>query len=226
MLPVAPAFLAILAGSLVAAAPPRSRRVVRRFIAGCPATKTRRGGWKVRCPGWQARVLPDGSVRFSSGSFRWLGLGFTLDITDAVMRARGDDPYLAAKMQFLKDTTAFRRRMRRAWYRRQGRAFLQALPKTLEGILRSRLPDADKRRLLFELWDECLETGRSELAAMGRVARSRILAFIRKSFPRGTSKAYTPQELARFNHVRTSRARFDPYGAKPSPLDMRDPDNP
>lgn len=229
--PILPAFLLLASlaswqAAALWAAPPRSRRLVKRFFAGCPATRTRKGGWKVLCAGWRARILPDGSVRFSDASLRWLGLGFTFDLTDAVMRAHGDDPYLAAKLQFLKETRTFRRRMRRAWYRRQGRAFLQALPKMLQGIVRSRLSPADKRRLLFELWDECLETGRSELASMGRLARSRILAFIRKAFPKGTTKGYTQQELVRFNRIRTSKASFDPYGTKPNPLDMRDRGSP
>ena len=208
--PVLPTVVALC---VPATAYPRGRKqVTRRYIAGCPAKKTRSGAWKVRCAGWSATIRPDGSVRFADGSFRWLGLGFTFDVTDAVMRAKGQDPYAAAKVRFLDETRSWRRKLRRAWYRRQGRAFLQRLPKMLAGIMASKLSDADKRRLLFELWDECLETGSTELAAMGRIARSRILEFARRHFPARSKRAYTKEELERFNRIRTSKARFDPYG--------------
>jgi hypothetical protein len=69
---------------------------------------------------------------------------------------------------------------------------------------------AERRQLLFELWDECDNTN------SGREARASILAFIRRRLPLGGADAYSPDELERLNGRRTTAEPFDPYGVVPS----------
>lgn len=72
-----------------------------------------------------------------------------------------------------------------------------------------------RRRLLFELWDECEEprNGDDERpeARVGQRAREHILLFIRRELPRGCSEAYSGAELRAYNAMRASRQPFFPY---------------
>jgi hypothetical protein len=65
----------------------------------------------------------------------------------------------------------------------------------------------ERRRILFEIWDSCAED------SAGDFARATIIAFIRRELPEGSPHAYSREVLAQLNLVRTSRARFEPYGA-------------
>jgi hypothetical protein len=74
---------------------------------------------------------------------------------------------------------------------------------------------ATKRRIIFQLWDECEELdGESdvrELAKAGERSRSHIIRFIRKNLPAGSPRAFTTDELDRLNASRESRQLFAPY---------------
>jgi hypothetical protein len=86
-------------------------------------------------------------------------------------------------------------------------------------------PLADRRALLFELWDQCLEgiprvvALSDDLAiALDRIrhqaaaeARRKIVKFVRKNAPWGAPNAYTAAELHQLNARRISIERFDPY---------------
>jgi hypothetical protein len=89
-------------------------------------------------------------------------------------------------------------------------------------------PASERRRLLFELWDECEEgdgTGRklrvtdAETAPdalreqAGERARATIETFIRKRLPAGSGDAFSPAELAALDARRRSKRPFDPYGS-------------
>ncbi len=137
------------------------------------------------------------------------------------------------KAEFLRDTFEMRLDMAvKAERRRISRAL-----RDLEGQLSelwgtTALPPEERRRLLFELWDECLErlqpvadaegTDLAELDDLGSnnderrlraatEARRRILSFIRLVLPRGSASAYTDDELRRLNRRRLSREPFQPY---------------
>jgi hypothetical protein len=68
---------------------------------------------------------------------------------------------------------------------------------------------AGRKAGLFELWDDCAETGGDEVVAGGTAARALVLGVIRGRL-RG-SDAYTTAELAQLNARRRSTAVFAPY---------------
>jgi hypothetical protein len=74
---------------------------------------------------------------------------------------------------------------------------------------------AARKRGLFELWDDCAETGSDELVAGGASARAMVIAAIRARL-RGAD-AYSAAELAQLNAIRDSTAAFAPYDASPPP---------
>jgi hypothetical protein len=91
------------------------------------------------------------------------------------------------------------------------------LPRRLRAIWRaSRWTHAHRRRLLFDLWDECAETGPDDVLATARTVRATIVAFIHRNLPAGSPHAYPPAELAALNKNRLSHQRFDPYSPSPA----------
>jgi len=133
-----------------------------------------------------------------------VGVGGAFDLTDAYMRANGEDPYRYEKMLVSRATAAARDQMaadERARLRRDGLAELRA---RLHAIWRSPAPAPARRARLFALWDEMAEDG--ELAQAGAAARAVVLRFIRAHVADG----YPPPELDALNARRRSRARFVP----------------
>lgn len=133
------------------------------------------------------------------------------DVTDWIMRMAGRDPYLAAKLRFLDRTRAERVELA-AEFRKE---LLRNVTVIVRGHLARVWADAgdpsDKRRLLFELWDECLEQGEPEEIEAAGQARAAIVAFVRDRLPSGSAHAYGADELAELNRGRTSRQPFAPY---------------
>ena len=68
-----------------------------------------------------------------------------------------------------------------------------------------------RRRILFELWDECAEQGESFRVAGGNTARRTIEEFVRTFLPADSPYGYRPEELAALNSRRESRGAFTPY---------------
>jgi hypothetical protein len=71
--------------------------------------------------------------------------------------------------------------------------------------------DDERKEALFELWDDCAETGDDDLVQAGANARRYLVGFIRAHLPAGKRGAYTPEDLARLNAHRRSKATFAPY---------------
>ncbi len=94
-------------------------------------------------------------------------------------------------------------------------AAIRALPARLHDVWAdSAQPPSRRRRLLFELWDECGErSGRDppSIAENGEKSRRLIESFIDENLPLGSDQAYTRTELDRLNGSRASRQRFEPY---------------
>lgn len=167
---------------------------------------------------YTARIAPDGSVSLHDAPNvqpdLWT-LGATFDITDAVMRSRGEDPYASAKLGWL-DKTRDVRVAHGTRYRADQLARSEALMRANIDGMWKRLPnDAARKQALFEMWDECAETGEPALVAAGEAARATLLAVAHE---RLGPNAFTPQELQAFNARRTSRDRFDPTGPRPREL--------
>ncbi len=133
------------------------------------------------------------------------------DATDEIMRANGMDPYLRQKLAFMDRTRDERFQIAAAWRSESLREALHRMPGELDRLWRAGGDPAARRRLLFQLWDECAETGSPQVVATARAVRGTVLAFIRRRLPRGSRHGYGDQELAALNRSRTSRERFAPY---------------
>jgi hypothetical protein len=133
------------------------------------------------------------------------------ELTDLAMRAAGQDPYSSRKMELLDRTRDERMALAAGENASNLRDALARTPATLERIWRGPGDARHKRRLLFTLWDECAESGASDVVTTARAVRASILAFIRRRLPRGSRAAYSARELDALNAGRTSRERFEPY---------------
>jgi hypothetical protein len=89
-------------------------------------------------------------------------------------------------------------------------------------VARADLSAAQRRELVFAIWDECAEES-DATTDYGAMARATVLTIVREAFPVGSDRAYQPTELLALNERRSSRQRFVPYD--PSPLTgVRHPD--
>jgi hypothetical protein len=162
-----------------------------------------------------ARVERDGRIRFRDKGNVQLegGLGLSFDVTDAVMRAIGQDPYQSEKLRIMDRTRETRAGMARVDREDRLRTALRKLPAELERVWSHGLwTPAQRRRALFALWDEAAEDGDPDLVRAGDEARATVLAFIARRLPEGSPDAFTAEELAALNRVRRSRRPFAPYG--------------
>jgi hypothetical protein len=145
----------------------------------------------------------------SGGTVPIVGGGF--DVTDAFMRSHGQDPYASRKLAYL-DSTRDERVQIGTKHRQQQLAQATAImQKNLDRMWASVADPAARKQALFELWDECAETGPEELVTAGAEARKLVTGFIRARFPVGSPTAYTADELATVNRRKQSRATFAPY---------------
>jgi hypothetical protein len=177
-------------------------------------------------------VRIDGAIEFKNRTpFAWSkgSLGFsTYGIDDLIEIFRGTDYAAPGKLRFMEETRDEREAMaERARAARVGEAPSE-LSLRLNIIIASSRGWAEKRRLLFELWDECgggtpLPADASSvdraLASAGIAARQLIVEFARTHFPKGSSVQYAPEELAALNARRFSESRlpFEPYCEHPAP---------
>ena len=148
-------------------------------------------------------------------------------LLELMFRLHGIDPTAAAKSHFLDRTRAFRTRLAIAWHLSNLKTRLADLRGELAAIWHDeRHPAAERRRLLFERWDECDERFRLDLSDLpedavtvvdqarvdtAEAARDEIEAFIRHHLPAGSKQAYPRRELQSLNARRVSRDPFRPY---------------
>lgn len=203
----------------------------RGHYAGYRVKRLKDGTLEFRATGFYAYIRPDGSLRFSDRRVSWDGrnLGIRFDITDAVMRRLGDDPYRYRKLKFERETRRLRASLRADWKHRVEVSYFRQLPGRLLGLWRrTDLSPAQRRKILFQLWEECLEPDATRPGRKAQRARGMILAFIRKHLPRGSAHAYTVAELAIYLKRRQGRPAFDPYGrlARVVPLRQAPPPAP
>jgi hypothetical protein len=139
-----------------------------------------------------------------------------MDLTDLMLKARGEDPLAARKRRFLRLTEELRDGMAD-----ENRVKTLSQSKVRAGHNLDRVwsdPSysfATKRRLLFQLWDECDEPQREQddrpEAKAGLRARRHILGYVRQKLPPGSAEAFSPDELRRLNSRRESSGPFEPY---------------
>ncbi|HEX3759462.1 MAG TPA: hypothetical protein VHW23_12185 [Kofleriaceae bacterium] len=133
------------------------------------------------------------------------------EVTDWLMRRHGQDPYAARKRALLDAT----RDERVAIGNRHRSAELARAPemvhRQLEALWAGTTDLAERKQGLFELWDDCVETGDDELVAAADAARRMIVGFIRAHLAAGSAEAYTPAELTALARTQRSKAAFAPY---------------
>jgi hypothetical protein len=129
-----------------------------------------------------------------------------MDITDAILRALGQDPYRVQKARFLAATFEVRMKLAAAAQKEDVFTSLDRLPAALADLWRdARYSVHERRQVLFELWRE------ADKPPDGPQARIIIVAFIRRELPCGSPDAYTAAELQN-NRSDATGQRFSPYG--------------
>jgi len=141
---------------------------------------------------FDALVARDGTVTFKDKREEMLGHGI--------------DPYARNKLAYL-DRTRDQRVAIGEEYRKE--LLARSVPLMRDNInwLVQTAPNLDARKQgLFQLWDECAETGNDNEVAAGNAARAFVMGYIRGKLP----GAFSASELARLNAKRQSRQRFEP----------------
>ncbi|MCE9577444.1 MAG: hypothetical protein K8W52_30125 [Deltaproteobacteria bacterium] len=157
-----------------------------------------------------ATVAADGTVTIrDKPNLQVHGLGATFDATDWAMRSVGQDPYGSAKLAFLDRTRDQRVEIGKAYQRAQLARSTALMQANLDRLWATTPGLAARKQAIFELWDECLETGTTEQIDGGTQARAQLARFVQTRLTGGD--AFTIEELAHLNAHRRSRARFAPY---------------
>jgi hypothetical protein len=167
------------------------------------------GTWKSDKTTFVAKIDRDGSVSFKDKrNLQRQGLGARFDVTDWAMRSQGIDPYASAKREYLDRTRDQRLEIAKAYRKDQLGQSAQLMQVNLDRLWRSTADVAARKQGLFELWDECAETGEAEVVAGGQQARELLLRWAHVKLAGAT--AFTAAELSQLNAKRRSKALFDP----------------
>lgn len=171
--------------------------------------------------GFIAHVERDGRIRFSdrrSGGGLLVDpvygpIGYaSFDLTDLLMDWLGEDPYVAQKLQIMDQTRPARIRRKANHEQVLMDRALADLPVYLQAVWTyPKWTRAQRRQLLFELWDEAAEDGNELIRDGGIKARVIISHFIAMRLPTGSKHAFTDSELERMNSERSAGAEFSPY---------------
>lgn len=126
------------------------------------------------------------------------------DVTDALMRSHGMDPYAAYKMKVLDETREERVEMGKRYRTQQLARSREIMNKNIARLVGSTSSSDALKQGLFELWDDCAESGSDELVVAGKAAREQVIAYIRGHV------SYSPEEVAQLNKRRRSQLPFAP----------------
>jgi len=168
------------------------------------------GEFEFKGKAFHARIARDGRVSFDDKSIRdFKGLSGGFDITDLLMRAKGNDPYRAEKQAFLENTESMRKKMAQAALKERVSASLGQLPARLEEIWRdTRRTAKDRRLLLYETWKDAASS-EADVGDAAKEACAIVETYVRRYLPVGSEDAYPEEELAQLN--RNQRQKFAPY---------------
>lgn len=168
------------------------------------------GSYTWQSSNFTATITAEGAVRFSDrGAVEFdlaRGEG-TFDLTDAIMRGAGADPFAYERQRFYDDNVELIETLDDAARVTMLRGSGAALRRRLSRIWRRGGSARSRRASLFEEWDEC---GDGPEEAPGRAI---VIEFIRATLPEGSRSAFTPREIERFDSRRRSVEHFDPYAS-------------
>ena len=123
-----------------------------------------------------------------------------------IMRQLGEDPFLAARLKFMKETRHIRFKMATDTRKNKRRNARFHAKRRLKQLWDNKTLSAQYRRaMLFELWDESNET------PDGLFIKKSIVGFVNKELPKHSNHAFTFEEINRYNKTRQSTTRFAPY---------------
>jgi hypothetical protein len=140
-----------------------------------------------------------------------LGIAGRMNVDDWLMRRQGIDPYASAKRQWLDKTRDERARIGMASRKEDLARAPELVRRNVAWAIAHAKTDDERKQALFELWDDCAETGDAALVEAGAGARAYVIGFIRAHLPAGKPGGYTAEDLARLNAQRRSKATFAPY---------------
>ncbi|HEU4611993.1 MAG TPA: hypothetical protein VFS15_07940 [Kofleriaceae bacterium] len=191
----------------------RVRLVEKRYEQAHAELRPDGAGTKAEHQTFRARFNPDGTIAAldDKANLQRKGLGASFDVSDAIMRSKGIDPYSSYKLKVLDETRDERVAIGKRYRTQQLAQSRQHMQKNLARLWATTHDLAARKQGLFELWDDCAETGSAELVAGGTSARTYLIGVIRAKLPAGSTEAFTADELARLNKQRRSRAAFRPY---------------
>jgi hypothetical protein len=158
-------------------------------------------GFKAEHSTFTGHIDPDGTAHIDQKR--------SYDPTEILMNRHGMDPYASNKMKFLDGTREERYQIGKQYKERQLAHSAEIAQKNLDYLWAKTTDTNARKQALFEMWDECAETGDNKLVAGGTAARLMIVGFIRGHMT-GTA-TYTTDELTAFNAKKKSSAVFDPY---------------
>jgi hypothetical protein len=138
-------------------------------------------------------------------------LAGSFDITDAFMRSHGQDPYASKKLAYLDSTRDERVQIGSRHRQQQLKQATQIMQGNLDRLWSTQVDAQARKQALFELWDECAETGSGDLIEAGAEARRLVIGFIRARLPAGGATEFTADEVVAFNRTKQSKATFTPY---------------
>jgi hypothetical protein len=116
------------------------------------------------------------------------------------------DPYAAYKMKVLDETREERVEMGKRYRTQQLARSREIMNRNISRLVGSTTDTDVLKQGLFELWDDCAESGSDELVVAGKAARQQVIAYIRGKLP----DAYSAEDLERLNKVRKSQLPFAP----------------
>ena len=136
----------------------------------------RDGTYRYRGQAFKAIVEKDGSVVFDDGYRQ--GATVRFDITDAMMRRRGEDPYRVEKKWFLEGTAAFREELLEHHIAKQTFIALRKLRRRLLHISEDgMLSDREKSARVIAIFQDTTDD------ETGAAARSAIAEFVAERMP-------------------------------------------
>jgi hypothetical protein len=158
-----------------------------------------------------AKVERDGTVHLhDKPNWQQQSLFFAkFDVTDALMRSHKDDPYAADKLRYLDRTRDQRVRIGKEYRKEVAAHAGDYMTRNLMAAWGSTTDLAKRKQMMFDLWDDCAETGDDQQIAAGHAARVLVERWIQMKLV--GPNVYTAAELLAFNKKRTSKQPFAPY---------------
>jgi hypothetical protein len=127
-------------------------------------------------------------------------------------RKAGEDPYASRKLAWLDKTRDERARIGMENRKEDLARAPEYMQLNVAWAWQKTEHDPEARKhALFELWDDCAESGDDALVEAGRQARAYLIGFIRDHLGADQPGAFTADDLARLNARRRSQAAFEPY---------------